>query len=106
MDVSGGTWRIKYQGNMAQVHTLREFTIAEKEEDKLAAQLKGVRTFFFHALHWRGLPEILIRDDMQEKLPYDDFAWVPKRKMNEFLSKDYFDVFIHALMTRWDSSII
>ena len=99
MDMTGGTWRVKYSGNIPQVHTLRDFTVAEKENKEIA-HLKGVRTYFFHAHHWRGLPELMIREEMREKLPYDDYAWVPKRKMNEFLTREYFDVFIHACTTR------
>lgn len=78
------------------MHTLREFTGAEQEDDRNKA-FKGVRTYFYHANHWRGLPEISM-DTL--KNDYDDFAWVPKRKMNEFLNRDYYDIFISACMTR------
>ena len=78
---------------------MRDFTVAEKENKEIA-HLKGVRSYFYHAHHWRGLPELVVRDEMKEKLPYDDFAWVPKRKLNEFFTREYFDVFIHACTTR------
>ena len=69
--------------------------MAEKENWR-NEPLKGVRTYFYHAHHWRGLPELAISDD----LPYDDHAWVPKRKMNEFLTKEYYDIFIDSCLTR------
>ena len=59
--------------------------------------LKGVRTYFFHANHLRGLPDISYDSDHHA---YDDFAWVPKRKMNEFFTKDYHSIFIKATTTR------
>lgn len=62
--------------------------------------LKGVRTYFFHANHWRGLPSLTIREEMIDKLHYDDFAWVPKRKMNEFFNREYYEIFANACTTR------
>ena len=98
-DISGGSWRVKYYGNLPQVHTMRNFTVAESE-DKEIAHLKGVRTYFFTAHHWRGLPELVIREEMKDKLHYDDFAWIPKRKMNEFFTRDYYEIFANACLTR------
>lgn len=95
-DLSDGQWKVKYSGNLPVVHTLRDFTVAEKEVE-INSHLKGVRTYFFHANHWRGLPNI---DLDNENHAYDDFAWVPKRKMNEFFTKDYHEVFINATTTR------
>ena len=95
-DLSADQWKIKFSGNLPQVHTLRDFTIAEKEDSR-NGPMKGVRTYFFHANHWRGLPEI---DTENENCDYDDFAWVPKRKLNEFLTRDYHDIFAHACTTR------
>ena len=94
--LSGDKWLVKYSGNLPQLHTLRDFTVAEKE-DRKNGHLKGVRTYFYHAHHYRGLPELIMDSDDH---PYDDFAWVPKRKMNEFLTKEYFEVFINACTTR------
>ena len=101
VDISGGSWRVKYSGSLPQVHTMRDLTVAEREV-KEYQHLKGVRTYFFHAHHWRGLTELAIREEMVDKLHYDDFAWVPKRKMNEFFTRDYHDIFANACTTRWD----
>ena len=95
-NICDGNWKIKYAGNLPQVHTLRDFTVAERE-DTMNTHLKGVRTYFYHAHHWRGLTEL---DLTNEKMPYDDFAWVPKRKLNEFLTRDYHDIFADACTTR------
>lgn len=54
-----------------------------------------MRTYFFGANHVRGLA-----DFDWENSDYEDFQWVPKRLMNEYLDKDYYDIFIHALTTR------
>ena len=96
LGLSDGEWNIKFSGNLPQVHTLREFTVAEQEET-INKAFKGVRTYYFHANHWRGLPMLAIENG---KTDYDDFAWVPKRKMNEFLTRDYFEIFINACTTR------
>lgn len=96
MDVSSGAWAIKYAGNLPQVHTLRDFTVAEKELD-MNRHLKGVRTYFFHANHRRGLGELVVDP---EKTDYDDYAWIPKRKMNEWFTKDYYEIFVHGCSTR------
>ena len=54
-------WRIKFFGSSPLLHTLREFTPIETE-DKLNTDLKGVRTYWFGAHHWRGIPEMVISD--------------------------------------------
>lgn len=95
-DLTDNKWRIKFSSNMPQMHTLRDLTLAEKE-DKNNSLFTGVRTYFFHANHWRGLPS-LVGDS--EVLPYDDYAWVPKRKMNEFFTRDYYDCVIDSCLTR------
>ena len=95
VDLTGNKWKIKYNGTMPQVHSLRRLTIAEQEDPRNEG-LKGVRTYYFFAHHLRGLPEMSINEEM----PYNDFAWVPKRQMNEFFTKEYYEVFIHALRTR------
>ena len=95
VNLTGNKWKIKYNGTMPQVHSLRRLTIAEQEDPRNEG-LKGVRTYYFFAHHLRGLPEMSINEEM----PYNDFAWVPKRQMNEFFTKEYYEVFIHALRTR------
>lgn len=94
--ITDGEWNIKFMGNLPQVHTMREFTEAEKEDTRNIA-FKGVRTYFFYANHWRGLPSISVGNGNHD---YDDFAWVPKRQMNEYLTRDYFDIFIGSCATR------
>jgi hypothetical protein len=61
------------------LHTIREFTEVEKM-DKLNENLKGVRSYFFSAHHWRGLPEMLTKDsNTGNTTDYNDWAWIPKR---------------------------
>lgn len=80
--------------------TIREFSEAEKQE-AANKQLKGVRTFFFQAHHWRGMPTLSPGDNSEAPLhDYDDFVWVPKRQLNEYFSKDYFHIFAKATSTR------
>lgn len=95
--LTGNTWRIKFFGSAPMMHTVREFTDAERE-DQLNADLKGVRTFFFGAHHWRGVPELLASPD--GATDYCDWAWVPKRQFNEFFTKEYYDVFVNVCKTR------
>ena len=54
----------------------------------------GVRTYWFGAHHWRGLPEMLVGAEHQL---YDDFAWVPKRLLNEYFTREYHEVFIDIM---------
>jgi hypothetical protein len=68
-------WKIKYFGQAPIAATIRELTPFEKQ-DKNSNQLKGVRTFYFQAHHWRGLPYLNVSNEANE---WDDFAWVPKR---------------------------
>ena len=94
------SWKVKYFGNSPAAATIREFTEVEKK-DPMNQQLKGVRTFFFQAHHWRGLPALSSGDKSEVSLhDYDDFAWVPKRQLNEYFSKDYFEIFAKATSTR------
>jgi hypothetical protein len=76
---TGTAWKVKYFGTSPVTATLREMTPAEKEI-KANNQLRGVRTFYFQAHHWRGLPT-LSKGDGEGGVAhdYDDFAWIPKR---------------------------
>ena len=67
--------------------------------DKLNDQLKGVRSYFFGAHHWRGLPEMLLKQE-DNTTDYNDWAWVPKKQLNEYFTKEYYDVFIDICKTR------
>jgi len=96
VDLSNNDWKIKFSGNLPQIHTLRDFTIAEREDSR-NSHLKGVRSYFFHANHWRGLPNLAVDNN---KTPYDDFAWVPKRKMNEWFTREYYEIFVKGCTTR------
>ena len=62
--------------------------------------LKGVRTYFFQAHHWRGLPILSPGTAPEAMHDYDDFAWIPKRQLNEYFAKDYFEIFSKACLTR------
>jgi len=72
-------WKIKFFGSSPILHTLREFTPLEKF-DELNDDLKGVRTYWFGAHHWRGIPDMIISDtEDNSDSEYIDWAWVPKR---------------------------
>ena len=83
------------------LHTLREFTPHETETDKANIGLKGVRTYWFGAHHWRGLPEMLLNAENSDNMTdYSDWAWVPKRQLNEYFTREYHSVFIDVCTTR------
>lgn len=94
--ISKDSWKVKFSSNLPTVHTLRDFTIAE-QEDLMNRGMKGVRTYFFSAHHYRGLPEF---DFENPEIDHHDFSWIPKRQLNEYLTQDYFDAFVPALSTR------
>ena len=95
VNLTGKKWKIKYNGTMPQIQSLRELTIAE-QEDPRNEEMKGVRTYYFFAHHWRGLPEM----EFNDTLPYYDSAWIPKRKLNEYFTQTYHEVFAPGLRTR------
>ena len=108
-ELTANKWRIKFFGSSPLMHTLREFTPDEKQ-DIMNNGLKGVRTYWFGAHHWRGFPDMMIgqsKDEAGEVLSpsgmiseYTDWAWIPKRELNKYFSREYYDVFINICRTR------
>lgn len=49
------TMLVKYLNTYPALATLRQLTEKERE-DEMNYDKKGVRTFYFEANHWRGLP--------------------------------------------------
>jgi hypothetical protein len=94
--LSNDSWKIKFASNIPIVHTLRDFTVAEKE-DVENSDLKGVRTYFFNAHHHRGLPEFAFG---AEGIDHKDYRWVPKRQLNEYFTREYYEALVPALSTR------
>jgi len=95
-EMTSDAWKVKFASNLPMVHTLRDFTVAENE-DLGNEGMKGVRTYFFGAHHYRGLPNF---DFANPDMVHYDFAWVPKRQLNEYFSREYYDTFVPALKTR------
>mmetsp|Transcript_13477 Transcript_13477/g.22935 ORF Transcript_13477/g.22935 Transcript_13477/m.22935 type:complete len:396 (-) Transcript_13477:96-1283(-) len=94
-DLTDNKWRIKFFGSSPIMHTLREMTALEKRDIKNES-LKGCRTYWFGAHHWRGFPEMAFKDHHD----FDDFAWVPKRQANEYLTRENYEVFAPVMRTR------
>lgn len=86
---------VKYLNLYPSLATLRQLTEAEQEEDRNYDK-KGVRTYYFEAHHWRGLPTFHL-----DKTKYEDFAWVPKLHFRNYMQRDYFDIFGRACSNRW-----
>lgn len=57
-ELTENKWRIKFFGSSPVLHTIREFTPIE-DKDVVNNGLKGVRTYWFGAHHWRGFPEFI-----------------------------------------------
>ena len=81
------------------MHTLREFTEVEKTDTKNES-LKGVRTFWFGAHHLRGVPDMVISNIEKNTTDYSDWAWVPKRELNKFFTKENYECFVDICRTR------
>ena len=81
------------------MHTLREFTEVEKQ-DTMNTDLKGVRTYWFGAHHLRGVPDMLVGDAEKNETEYQDWAWVPKRELNQYFTKENYECFIDVCRTR------
>jgi hypothetical protein len=90
--LTNDTWKVRYIAGYPMVATIREFTPAE---NTLNHGLRGVRSYFFSANHYRGFPEYQL-----DKTDFEDFAWVPKRQLNEYFERDYYEIFIRACLTR------
>mmetsp|Transcript_25341 Transcript_25341/g.19086 ORF Transcript_25341/g.19086 Transcript_25341/m.19086 type:complete len:105 (+) Transcript_25341:833-1147(+) len=88
-----GEWRVKFFNAFPCISTLRDFTQAEKDDPR-NKDLHGVRTYYFQAHHLRGFPEI------RKESGYEEAVWVPKRLMNEYFDREYYDIFIPACSTR------
>jgi len=85
-ELSGGKWRVKFDGKEPKLHTLRHLTEAEKQDFRNTEML-GVRTYFFFGYHMRGLTEFNF-----ENSDYEDYAWIPKQMFNKYFGKSYFDI--------------
>lgn len=85
--------KVMYDGAQPAIHTIRPLSEVEKQHD-FDKTLKGVRTYYFKANHWRGLPEFKLDGR------YDDYAWVPKIKFHEYMARDYFEVFADIAQNR------
>ena len=35
-----------------------------------------------------------------DETEYDDYRWIPKRLLNEYFTRDYYDIFAKACLTR------
>ena len=93
-DLTDDKWLVRHLQNSPAVSTLRPFTKAEQQE-RLNSILSGVRTYYFHAFHLRGLPQFNFQNT-----DYQDYAWVPKNEMNQFLTKDKFEIFQNSFTPR------
>lgn len=51
-----------------------------------------MRTLYFHGFHYKGIAKLNEEND-----DYDDYAWVPKYEMNQYLNEDYFNVIINSM---------
>ena len=76
--LTGNKWRAKFISSRPDLHTLRELTSLEKEDPR-NHDMKGVRTYWFGAHHWRGLPEFAFEEKDNDSTEFHNYAWVPKR---------------------------
>jgi hypothetical protein len=81
--------------NFPSFQLTRDFNEYEKEDPK-NKNLKGVRTYYFHAFHFRGEPYI----NKNKRHPYNDLAIVPKNELNKFFTKNYYEGVINCLAER------
>jgi hypothetical protein len=91
--VTKENFKIYYPDNHPLFVLTREFYEHEKEDPKNKG-LRGVRTFYYQAQHFRGAPMLTPNG----KHPYDDFLLSSKFNMNNFLKKNYYDGVISALL--------
>jgi hypothetical protein len=70
----------------------RDFHDYEREDPK-NKDLRGVRTYYYHAFHFRGRPEVV----PNAQHCYDDFILATKREANKVISKPYYSAVIGSL---------
>jgi hypothetical protein len=85
-------FKVFYPNNYPIASVTRNFNEHELKDPKNKL-LKGVRTFYFPAFHYRGGPCITL----SAKNDYDDFVFAPKMEINKHINRDYFGSIINAL---------
>ena len=94
MDMMTETFAVQHIGMSPQVHTLRNFT-PDETKDIMNSEMLGVRTYYFLAFHSRGIPDLDF-----STLPFSQTAWVPKSKMQDYLTEGRWEAFKDSLETR------
>lgn len=92
--LSDNKWFVQHKENLPAISTLRPFTENEKKDEK-NSYLHGVRTYYFHAYHLRGLTQFSF-----DGTDWDDFVWASKADMNKYLCTRRFGIFNDILEHR------
>lgn len=87
--VSLNKWQAVFPLNTPACVVKRDLTEEEKK-DPLNKRAVGVKTFYFIGYHHTGTVSI------NEEL-YDDYAWVTRLELNQYLDRDSYNNFVHAL---------
>jgi hypothetical protein len=64
-----------------------------EKADPKNKDFRGVRTYYYHAFHFRGRPEVV----QNAQHCYEDFVFSTKREVNKVVAKPYFNTIIGAL---------
>lgn len=78
-------WKIFFPPHHPAFAITRDFHEYEREDPKNKG-LKGVRTYYFHAFHFRGIP--MVYPNLKHN--YTDYSLVPKIQMNKWVGENYY----------------
>lgn len=88
-------FKVFYATPYPAFHVARDLHEYEKEDPKNKG-FTGVRTYFFEAMHFRGVPQVL----PNKKHPYTDHIFVPKHEFSKHVKKNYWDAFVTNLQEK------
>jgi hypothetical protein len=87
--ISQNKWKATFAVHTPVCVTKRELTESEKK-NVLNKKAIGVKTFYFIAYHESG--QVSLNPEL-----YDDYAWVTRLELNQYLDKASYDNIVHSI---------
>ena len=88
-------FKVFYEQHYPSFCTTRSLYDYEREDPK-NKNVRGVRTFYYPAYHFRGAPTIT----PNIKHHYEDFLFTPKIEINRHMDETYYNAIIHGLQEK------
>ncbi len=92
LNLTKENFKIYFNDHHPSFMITRDFHEYEKADPK-NKDFRGVRTYYYHAFHFRGTPQVIPNNQHC----YEDYVLSPKREVNKNLSKTYYNSVVGAL---------